>query len=188
MRVGWLGRGNVSASILQPAQCHLPSFLALCRIAGCRGEETKAPKPSTRSTKKQRWRSIGNTSKCSSSCRRTRGEDPPGHPPVVSVWAQGHWRLPGVGCSCWAPLEARLCFMSVSIVPRWTWKPGCRRWLEHGAHQQGQPTHRHQPANEDHQGEAGGAVWAAEPAAWLGSCLGVGFRDDSVSPPAAWIH
>lgn len=117
-RVAWLGRGNAFPSIFQPSQFSLPSFPALCRVAGCRGEETRAPKPSIRSTRKQRWRSIGNTSKCSSSCQRTRGEDPLGHPPVVSAWAWEHLNLPGVEFSCWTLLKAGLHLTTVPLMLR----------------------------------------------------------------------
>lgn len=118
LKVGWLGRENPFPSIFQPSQFPLPFFPALCRIAGCRDGETRAPKPLIRSTRKQRWRSIENTSKCSSSCQRTRGEDPLDHPLVVSVWPWGHLSLLGVGCSCWTLLKAGLHNMTVPLVLR----------------------------------------------------------------------
>lgn len=109
---GQIGRRNVSASVLQLSEYPLPCSSALCRIAGCHGEEIRAPKPSTRSTKRRRWRSIGNTSKCSSSCQKTKGEDLLDHPSAVSDLGP-----PDTGCSFCSLLGLGLCLTSVPLCP-----------------------------------------------------------------------
>lgn len=141
LSVGWLGRGNVC---LHPPASSVPSSLLPCPLQNSwvprRGDQ--GPKTIDQIHKEAEMEEHREHIKVQQLMSKDKRRGPPGPSSSGECLGSGAPEAAGgVGCSCWGTARGQAVSYICPPCPRWAWKPGGRRWLEHSAHQQGQPTH-----------------------------------------------